>query len=139
MAQERAQSLMKAAALGSWRPGHAPAHLDPASRNDLLGISSSALTPAEARPSPGPNLLVSPGNHTLWWWWRSGSQQMGYVELQPAHPPANTGQAHPSANVSQPRNSAAAPTQFLPSGGSWSGGRHRQVNHQSLRVVYLFE
>ena len=62
----------------------------------------------------------------------SGSQQMGYVELQPARPPANTGQAHPSAGVGQARNSAVAPTQFLPSGGSRSGGRHRQVNHQVI-------
>lgn len=145
MAQERAQSLRKAAALGSWRPGHAPGHLDPASRNDLQGISSSALPPAEARPSPGCSSMPHPQSVGVSWEsclvvvGGSGSQQMGYVELQPAHPPANTGQVHPSASVGQARNSAAAPTQFLPSGGSWSGGRHRQVNHQSLRVVYLFE
>lgn len=75
---------------------------------------------------------MSPGNQALWWWWGSGSQQMGYVELQPAHPPASIGQAHPSANVGQARNSAAAPTRFLPSGGSWSGERHRQVNHRVI-------
>lgn len=62
MAQERAESLMEAATLGSWRPGH----LDPASRNDL-GISSSALPPAEAGPSPGCSIMPHPQSVGVSW------------------------------------------------------------------------
>ena len=144
MAQERAQSLMKAAALGSWRPGHAPAHLDPASRNDLLGISSSALPPAEVRPSPGCSSMPHPQSAGVSWEsylvvvvgeWFPADGLCGIAASSP------TSQHWPGSPISQ-----CWPGQEFCSGSNTVSALRglmvwweTQVNHQSLWVVYLFE